>query len=104
MSIKKQYLKSRPTCKVTFRISKDAAKEAKNISLVGEFNEWDSSVSPMKALKNGDFTAMVELSTDKPEYQFRYLCDDSLWVNDGEADAYIPNGLDGDNSVVRVQA
>jgi len=103
MSIKKQYLKSRPTCKVTFRVSKDAAKDAKNISLVGDFNEWDKSASPMKPLKNGDFTTVMELSTENPEYQFRYLCDDNHWENDWEADAYIPNGVDGENSVVRVQ-
>jgi len=104
MSIKKQYLKSRPACKVTFRISKDAAKKAKSISLVGDFNQWDSTASPMKALKNGEFTTVLELSTDNPEYQFRYFCDDSRWENDSEADAYIPNGVDGDNSIVRVQA
>lgn len=104
MSIKKQYLKSKPnTCKVTFRINKDAAKDAKNISLVGDFNGWSQNETPMKTLKNGDFTAVLELSVDKPEYQFRYLRDNSHWENDQEADAFISNGIDGDNSVIRVQ-
>ena len=103
MSIKKQFLKSRPSCKVTFRLTKEAAKDAKNVFLVGEFNEWDCKVSPMKPLKTGDFTTTVELSIEQPEYQFRYLCDGANWENDCEADAYIPNGIDGDNSVVRVQ-
>lgn len=103
MSIKKQFLKSRPSCKVTFRISKEVAGKADNIYLVGDFNEWDSNATPMKPLKNGDFTTVLELSVEKPEYQFRYLCDDSRWENDWEADDYIPNGIDGDNSVVRIQ-
>lgn len=102
MSLKKQYLKSKPACKVTFRVPKEEAGSAQSINLVGEFNEWDCSNTPMKSLKNGDFTAVVELNTDKPEYQFRYYLDKSSWVNDSEADAYINNGIDGDNSVVRL--
>lgn len=104
MSIKKKYLKSRPTCKVTFRVHKDAAKSAETISLVGDFNQWDKTATPMNALKSGDFTATIELDTQKPEYQFRYLVDERNWENDWEADDYLPNGIDGDNSIVRVQA
>jgi 1,4-alpha-glucan branching enzyme len=102
MSIKKQYLKSRPACKVTFRVPKDAANSAQSINLVGDFNQWDYTATPMNQLKNGDFTAVVELETGKPEYQFRYLIDETTWENDWEADHYIHNGIDGDNSVIRV--
>ncbi len=102
MSVKKQYLKSRPVCKVTFRVDKDAAKSAKKLFLVGEFNQWDDKATPMKRLKSGDFTQTVDLDTDQPEYQFRYLNDQGIWENDWEADNYIPNGIDGENSVVRV--
>ena len=48
MSLKKSYLKSKPVCKVTFRISSEEAKAADTVKLVGEFNEWDNTVSPMK--------------------------------------------------------
>lgn len=102
MSIKKQYLKSRPACKVTFRVEKDAAKSAKKLYLVGEFNQWDDKATPMKRLKSGDFTQTVELDIKQAEYQFRYLNDKGIWDNDGQADKYIPNGIDGENSVVRV--
>ena len=102
MSIKKQYLKSRPACKVTFRVNKDAANSANKIFLVGEFNQWDDKATPMKKLKSGDFTKTVELNTEIPEYQFRYLNDKGNWENDWEADKYIPNGIDGENSVVRL--
>ncbi len=102
VSIKKQYLKSRPVCKVTFRVEKDAAKSADKIYLVGDFNQWDDKATPMKRLKSGDFTQTVELETEQTEYQFRYLNDQGVWENDWEADKYIPNGIDGENSVVQL--
>lgn len=104
MPLKKQYLKSKPVCKVTFRVPKEAAKSATDIKVVGEFNDWDpASAVPMKQLKNGDFTASVDLSTEKPAYAFRYIYDDGAWENDWEADAYTHSGIDAEeNSIVQV--
>ncbi|MCY7293955.1 isoamylase early set domain-containing protein [Alteromonas sp. a30] len=100
MSLKKQYLKSKPVCKVTFKLNKNEAKAAKNVRLLGDFNNWDRSAAPMKKLKNGNFTATIDLEVGR-EYQFRYLLDDNEWENDWEADAYMssPASFD-DNSVV----
>jgi 1,4-alpha-glucan branching enzyme len=100
--LKKQYLKTRPACKVTFRVSKAAAQSARAIALVGDFNGWDAQATPMTALKSGEFTAVLELDTGMPEYQFRYLHDASRWENDWEADGYATNGVDGENSIVRL--
>lgn len=102
MSIKKQYLKTRPVCKVTFRISKEAAQSAGSVFLVGDFNDWDKQATPMTSLKNGEFTTVVELNADTPEYQFRYLYDGGRWENDWEADAYATNGMGGENSIIRL--
>ncbi|MBZ0292228.1 MAG: glycoside hydrolase, partial [Anaerolineae bacterium] len=55
--IKKQYLKSRPACKVTFQVPASVAAE--NVKLVGDFNDW--SAVPMEQLKDGRFKAVVEL-------------------------------------------
>jgi 1,4-alpha-glucan branching enzyme len=102
MSFKKQYLKSKPVCKVTFKLSKDEAKSAEKVRLVGDFNEWDLSAEPMKKLKNGSFSATVELKKDA-EYQFRYLLNDQEWENDWNADAYITSPVSfDDNSVLAV--
>ncbi|SEA75142.1 MAG: isoamylase early set domain-containing protein [Candidatus Thiothrix putei] len=100
--LKKQYLKTRPACKVTFRISKHAAKSAREIALVGDFNDWNVQATPMTALKNGEFTTVLELDTGKSEYQFRYLYDGSYWENDWEADGYVTNGVAGENGIVRI--
>ena len=100
MSIKKQYLKSKPVCKVTFRLHGEAAGSAESANIVGEFNDWNIYATPMRKLKNGSFTLTIDLEPNK-EYQFRYLLDDEIWENDGEADKYVshPYG-DGENSVV----
>lgn len=102
MAFKKQYLKSKAVCKVTFKISKEEAKEAENVSIVGDFNDWDHTSIPMKKLKNGGFTATVNLEKDSA-YQFRYLLDNESWENDWKADAYVPSPVSlEDNSVVNV--
>jgi len=92
MSIKKQYLKSEPACKLAFRVSKDQAQNAETVKIVGEFNDWNTDVEPMKKLKSGDFTQTLKLDAEK-EYQFKYLINDTDWINEEEADKMVPNGL-----------
>lgn len=102
MSLKKQYLKSRPVCKVTFRLPKELAKGAETACLVGDFNDWDQTAEPMKRLKDGSFKVTINLPRHK-EYQFRYLLDDKVWQNDNAADHYIPSGVgDGENAVAEI--
>lgn len=102
MSIKKQYLKSRPVCKVSFRLDSNTAKSAKDVSLVGDFNNWQPMANPMKALKSGAFSLVLDLPTDCTQYQFRYLMDGGRWENDAEADGFLSNGMGGENSIVRL--
>jgi 1,4-alpha-glucan branching enzyme len=99
MSIKKQFLKSKPVCKVSFRISEEEANGAKKIQVLGDFNNWNKKATPMKKLKSGDFTQTIELETGK-EYQFRYLLDGELWINDSEADGKVANEFNSENDVV----
>ncbi|MFP4225748.1 MAG: isoamylase early set domain-containing protein [Desulfobacterales bacterium] len=102
MSLKKQYLKTRPVCKVTFRLPPEVAKNSDSAYLVGSFNNWDTQKTRMKKLKNGSFTVTIDLPIDQ-EYQFRYFLDQNKWENDGEADKYVPSGISGtENSVVVV--
>ena len=85
MSIKKQYLKTRPECKVKFRVTRDQAGAASEVRLLGDFNGWDHNAAPMKRLKSGDFTTILYLDPDQ-SYEFRYLTGDGTWLNDAEAD------------------
>ena len=40
MSIRKQFLKSKSVCKVTFKIPETVGNGVENAHVVGEFNEW----------------------------------------------------------------
>ena len=97
--IKKQYLKTKPICKVTLRLPAEGALSAETVTVAGEFNNWDEKGTPMKRQKNGDFVVVVELEKDK-EYRFRYCIDNGKWENDWYADKYVPNPFGGYDSVV----
>ncbi|WP_142785027.1 isoamylase early set domain-containing protein [Changchengzhania lutea] len=98
MAITKQYLKSKPICKVTFSI---LAKDATTVSVVGNFNDWNASATPLKKLKNGTFKGTVNLEKDN-SYEFKYVVD-GTYVNDNAADAYTWSEFaSADNSVVNV--
>jgi len=100
MSLNKKYLKSKPICKVTFKVLKDECNAANKVSLAGDFNDWRET--PMKKLKSGDFSLTLDLETDH-KYQFRYLVNEEKWENDWAADEYVPSPLSyEDNSVVVV--
>lgn len=102
MSLKKQYLKTKNVCKVTFRFPKAAAPKAKTVHIVGEFNNWSTVETPMRRLKNGEFKVVLDLSPGQA-YQFRYLIDQTRWENDWGADQYVKNDFgDCENSVVAV--
>lgn len=99
--IVKQYLKSRPVCKVTFRLPCEASVAAGTVHLVGEFNSWDEKATPMKRQKNGDFLVTLELEKERT-YRFRYCIDGCKWENHWCADRYEPNPFGGNDSVVVV--
>jgi 1,4-alpha-glucan branching enzyme len=102
MSIKKQYLKNKPVCKVTFRLTRKVADGAAKAFLAGDFNNWQTASIPMKALKNGDHTVTLELAPGH-EYQYRYLVDGNRWVTDDSADRYVASGFaDSQNAVIVV--
>jgi len=102
MSIKKQYLKSKSICRVTFRLPKTAAAGGSKAALAGDFNEWRTDLTLMKPLKNGDFTVSIDLPVGR-DYQYRYVVDDRLWITDDAADKVVASGYaDCRNSVVIV--
>ena len=102
MAIRKQFLKSRPVCKVTFKLPEAIGNGANHVSVVGEFNDWSFTATPMKRLKNGDFSVTIDLATGR-SYQFRYLLEQTHWINDPEADGDIPTPFgDSRNSVIHV--
>ena len=98
MPVKKQYIKSKPVCKVTFSVE---AKEATTASVVGDFNNWNTEEGLLNKLKNGTFKGVFNLDKDA-SYEFKYLID-GVYVNDEEAHSYKVNEFSGaENGVLTV--
>jgi hypothetical protein len=97
----KQYYDSGTKCKVTFRLLREVAINTQNVAIVGDFNDWDPSRSPMTRLENGDFIITMDLDS-KGEYKFKYLMDGLRWENDWYADKFVLNDLGSKDSVVIV--
>ena len=96
MSIKKQFIKSKPVCKVTFSIN---AKEAKTASVVGDFNNWSASEGEMIKLKTGVFKALFDIPSER-SYEFKYVVD-GAFINEPDADQQVWNDFAGaENSVL----
>lgn len=96
MAIKKQFVKTKPVCKVTFTVE---AKEAASASVVGDFNNWDLKEGALSKLKNGTFKGVFDLEKEET-YEFRYVID-GVFVNEPEAESFKWNDFAGaDNCVL----
>lgn len=84
--------------RVTFEYP--GARRTASVHLVGDFNGWNKTATPMSRKGQGDIWR-IQLDLEKNrEYQFRYLVDQTSWHNDWHADRYVPNIHDSDNSVI----
>ncbi|MEM7799423.1 MAG: helix-hairpin-helix domain-containing protein [Chloroflexota bacterium] len=89
---------------VTFRIPCEQLPEditASHVNIVGNFNNWSISETPMSVADGIGFEAQVELAPGR--YEYRYLINDRRWYNDWEADGYSPNRLqNADNCILEL--
>ena len=99
MPLTKKYSKDKTTCTVGFSLPEEATAGAKKLFLAGEFNDWSATATPMRKAK-GAFRVSLELAAGMP-YQYRYVTEAGVWLNDIEADCYVFSVFaDADNSVV----
>ena len=83
---------------VTFIFS--GYRDARQVYLAGDFNQWDASRKRMSKYRDGTFRAKVNL---KPgEYQYKFIAD-GQWLTDTEAPAQVPNSYGTINSLVRIE-
>lgn len=100
--IKKQYLKTKPVCKVTFTLPVEAVAADTEVRVVGDFNNWNWDQAVIMKAGKKEYKAVVELTTGR-NYEFRYMMANGDWENDWSADAYVPSPFFGvDNSVVSI--
>jgi 1,4-alpha-glucan branching enzyme len=95
--LKKRYLSDGKICKVTFILPSQL--DAQSVMLVGDFNNWDKTATPMKLGKDGKWQVDVKLEAGQ-EYQFRYYVNEEEWHNDSDADKFAVHPYGGENSTV----
>ncbi len=93
--VQKTYYKTKDYCKVKFSF---ATENAETMSILGLNSNWQSIVE-MKKKKDGSFTAEINLPKEST-HEFKYLVNNTLWVNEPEADTEITNEFGGTNSVI----
>ncbi|MBI3960975.1 MAG: isoamylase early set domain-containing protein [Chloroflexi bacterium] len=90
-------MEGQTVARVTFSLP--ASIWADRITLVGDFNGWDTQSHPFSRTRAGAWIITVDLEARRA-YQFRYLQGNNQWMNDQEADAYVHNIYGSDNFVV----
>jgi len=97
--IKKQFVKSRNTTKVTFELGADV--EADSVQLIADYNSW--SPVAFEQLKSGKWKLVQEVEPGQ-NYEFRYVLEQSgsyEFINDPEADYTVPNDQGTENAVIQ---
>jgi len=72
------------------------APGAREVYLVGSFNNWDASANPMKKDKNGKWTTTLSLKPGRYEYRFFV---DGNWESDPSCSNCVPNEFGSQNCV-----
>ncbi|HKB66719.1 MAG TPA: S8 family serine peptidase [Pyrinomonadaceae bacterium] len=75
--------------------------EAKNVSLVGDFNSWDTALTPLRKDKSGLWLAEVE-APKAGNYQYKFIVDGSRWLEDPSNGMKVPDNYGGLNSVLAI--
>jgi hypothetical protein len=95
--VQKTYYKTKDYCKVKFSFK---VEDAETIEILGLNSDWQHAVI-MSKKKDGSFSADVNLPKES-KHEFKYLVNESLWVNEPEADGEAPNIYGGTNSVISI--
>jgi hypothetical protein len=93
--VQKTYYKTKDYCKVKFSFT---VENAETIEILGLNSDWENAVV-MSRKKDGSFSADVNLPKDS-KHEFKYLVNETVWVNEPEADGAEPNAYGGSNSVI----
>lgn len=86
--------------KVTFSIPVEWLDRP--VSVVGDFNDWDPTVTPLR--KRGSIRAASVILEAGSVHEFRYLDGLARWHDDPEADDVVANATGGTNCVLDLRA
>ena len=88
--------------KVRVTFTMPALPGVEQLYVVGDFNNWSITETPMKQAADGSWTGAVTLESGR-DYQYRYFADGQTWHNDWQADGYVPNQFGADNSLISLK-
>lgn len=91
--VKNEPKEKSPARKVQFAFP---APEAQEVSLAGDFNQWDTARNPMKKDGKGVWKATILLEPGR--YEYRLLVDGN-WENDPSCSCCVPNEFGSKNCV-----
>ena len=86
------------TKKTSFKLR---APEAEQVFVVGCFNDWDATASPLERDAEGNWGCTVML--EPGQYEYRFVVDD-VWWDDPLATMRIPNDFGCENCVIVVES
>lgn len=93
--VQKTYYKTKNYCKVKFSFK---VENAETIEILGLNSDWQNSVV-MSKKKDGSFSADINLPKES-KHEFRYLVNETEWLNEPQADLQEPNSFGSTNSVI----
>jgi serine protease AprX len=75
--------------------------EAQSVSLVGDFNSWDRTLTPLRKDKSGLWLAEVD-APKAGKYQYKFIVDGGRWLEDPSNGMKVPDNYGGLNSVLAI--
>jgi serine protease AprX len=84
---------------IEFYVHNDCASQ---ISLAGSFNHWAHDVLLMEPAKDGMWRIEIPM-LPTGRYQYKFLVDDKMWMEDYENPLHEPDGFRGFNSILVVE-
>ncbi|NNV54304.1 isoamylase early set domain-containing protein [Limnovirga soli] len=95
--IQKTYYKTKDYCKVKFTFE---VENAETVEILGLNSDWQNSIV-MSKKKDGSFSCDVSLPKNT-SHEFKYRVNETLWINEPEADAKAINEFGTENSVINI--
>ncbi len=75
------------------------APDAQNVSLAGDFNDWDVNTHLLQKVSSGTWEVNIDLNPGKYEYRFVV---DGEWKNDPDCMSFTPNSFGSENCILKL--
>jgi hypothetical protein len=95
--LQKKLLAGGRKVEVTFRMP--PLDDVVELYLCGDFSGWQVKGIPFVLEPDNTWVARLELDGGK-KYRFRYHDNQGRWMNDREADGYVPNDFGSEDSIL----